>query len=227
MRKLLRLLLGVGRILSAVLFLFFFACMAFTLFFGAPVSTIFETVDIVRMDQTSIGVVTNVEIDRSDSVTATRITYQFTVPNQVISSTRVFPGFLGNKGGYSGSSRLANEFPIGKRCVVYYDASCPTRCSLKQGWFCWSVGFTAVVWGGCFSKMRRKNLKIEILALVVQIYGAGLLFVGPLAVQLHEIHWHFFSLVVIGVSVTIYQLVARNLTVAEQPNSGIKVVVEV
>ena len=75
---------------------------------------------------------------------------------------------------------------------------------LLVGWFCWSVGFTAVVWGGCFSKMRRKNLKIEILALVVQIYGAGLLFVGPLAVQLHEIHWHFFSLVVIGVSVTIY-----------------------
>jgi len=197
------------------------------MFFGAPVSMIFETVDIVRMDKNSIGVVTNVETEQSDSVTATRITYQFTVQNQVISSTRVFPGFLGNHGAYTGSSRLAKEFPVGKRCVVYYDASCPTRCSLKQGWFCWSVGFTAVVWGGCFSKMRRKNLKIEILALVVQIYGAGLLFVGPLAVQLHEIHWHFFSLVVIGVSVTIYQLVARNLTVAEQPNSGIKVVVEV
>jgi len=161
------------------------------------VSMIFETVDIVRMDKNSIGVVTNVETEQSDSVTATRITYQFTVQNQVISS-------------------------IGKRCVVYYDASCPTRCSLKQGWFCWSVGFTAVVWGGCFSKMRRKNLKIEILALVVQVYGAGLLFVGPLAVQLHEIHWHFFSLVVIGVPVTIYQLVARNQTVVEQPNSELE-----
>ena len=45
------------------------------MFFGAPVSMIFETVDIVRMDKNSIGVVTNVETEQSDSVTATRITY--------------------------------------------------------------------------------------------------------------------------------------------------------
>ena len=107
------------------------------------------------------------------------------------------------------------------RCVMSNTLFVEAGLVLLVGWF------YRCSLGGCFSKMRRKNLKIEILALVVQIYGAGLLFVGPLAVQLHEIHWHFFSLVVIGVSVTIYQLVARNLTVAEQPNSGIKVVVEV
>ena len=219
MRYLLQILMNTFKILCSVLLLVVFACLFFIMFLGAPISLLFETADIVRMDSTSIGVVTNVETKRNKEATSTQVTYQFTAQDQLIISKRVFPGFLGNKGGYSGSLRLADEFPIGKQCVVYYDASCPTRCSLKRGWFCWSIGFTAGVWGMFFSKTQSANPRIEIPALVAAIYGGGLLFVGPLAVQLHQIHWHLLSLLVIGVLATIYRIATRRRATAKEQYS--------
>ena len=180
------------------------------MFLGAPIALVFETADIVRFDSQTIGVVTKVESKSTSRGASTQITYQFTANDQTITSKRVFPGFLGNKGGYTGSSRLADEFPVGKECVVYYDSSCPTRCSLKLGWFCWSIGFTAGVWGLCFSKTRRKDLRITIPAMTASIYAGGLLFIGPLAVQWDHLHWHGLALLGIGVSVAIYQCATRS-----------------
>jgi hypothetical protein len=180
--------------------------------FGAPIALLMETRDLLAMDAQAVGVVTRVEIEEGGEATsAARVTYQFTVKGVLVESRRVFPGFAGNYGTYTGGEQLADEFAVGQKCTVFYDSSLPTRCALKFGWFKWSLGFAAAVWGmiggGYF---RTKKPPFAMLAWAVFYFGGGLLFLGPFAIEVREVHWYLLAFIATLISLILYHQVKRN-----------------
>ncbi|MEM7478180.1 MAG: DUF3592 domain-containing protein [Planctomycetota bacterium] len=209
MGRLTTILKKAGSISFGALLLIGVGCLLAMLCFCMPVALVFESVDLVLMDSKTQGIVSNVEQKTHRSEASTLVTYTFEVDGTEIRSTRVFPGFLGNKGGYTGSGKLARQFPAGQQCEVYFDASNPSRCALMRGWFCWSVAFTAAVWGIFLSWVFQSRSRVLfVFARAFLFYGFGLIFVGPLSVDLADLHWHLVALLSIATLVAVHQFMA-------------------
>ena len=213
MKQLALLVRKIGGWVFGSLLLIVVGCLLAVLFFLMPVSFAFETFDLLVMDSKARGIVTNVDTKRHRGKSSTQITYEFQVDGRAVSSKNVFPGFLGNKGGFSRSKILTHQYTVGKKCDVHFDSSNPNRCALKFGWFNWSVGFTAAVWGLYLSWFfRSRSSSIQWLSRTFMFYGFGLLFVGPISVDLLSLHWHLAAVVCIAILVLIHQVAVPKRT---------------
>ena len=202
---------AIGIIFGAVIVLGV-GILAFMFFFLMPVGFALETFDLAMMDSKTVGVVTNVETKTLRGKSSTQISYQFKTNGRTENSKRVFPGIFGNKGGFTRSSLLASQFPVGNPCDVYFDSSNPSRCALKYGWFCWSVGFSAAVWGMYLAWFfESRSSVLALLAKSFMFYGGGLLFVGPLSVDVSDLQWHLLAMACIMIAVVIYHRIGRKI----------------
>ena len=195
-------------------------CLLVIFYFGAPIAVIAETTDLLMMDSQTVGVVTDVDIRHGNrGVSATDVTYQFSVGGRLIESHRMYPGFLGNGGGFAGGARLAEDFAVGKKCDVFYDASSPERCSLQFGWFQWSVGFSLGVWGMTLGKIFVADKSpYQIVAFAFLNYGGGLIFVGPFTVRVYELHLHLAALICIMAAVAIRSVFKQRREEQSEPS---------
>lgn len=190
--------------------------VAFGFFLGAPISLAVETFDIVKMRGNAPGVVTNVEIVHGGKGTSgARITYEFRVNGVRYESQRVFPGFLGNGGTSTGGAGIAKLYPVGQQVDVHFDDNHPARCCLELGWYQWSLGFACAVWGmvvGCACSQRPSPFKLVVvlLAWAGVLYSFGLIFFGPYAVRVTEMHWHLLAYGVAFVIAAAYYWIRRN-----------------
>ena len=209
----------IGSVAFGSILLVGIACLLLALFCLMPAGLAFETYDLVMIDSKAVGVVTSVDSKTHRGKSSTQITYEFSANGRTTTSKRVFPGFLGNKGGFSRSQILADQFPVDRKCDVYFDLSNPSRCTLKFGWFSWSVGFTAIAWGLYLSWFfKSRSSALYLVAQTTMFYGGGLLFVGPLSVDLLDIHWHLVAILCIAGAVSIYQFAAGKLTQTTDDN---------
>lgn len=188
-------LLGMGlAILIAIPFLGILAMMLLL----PPAAVIWESVDILRMDATTPGQVTNVTFETGSKGTSrARIEYAFTALGQPFVSDRYLPGFLGNTGSWTGGAAIGNDFPPGRAVTVHYRRADPTSCALEYGWFKWSVAPTAVWLGLAIVVLACLRLRpgmsataLWCIGIASIAYGVCELFVGPSAVRVADLHWH-------------------------------------
>ncbi len=198
MRKLQNLCWPACKSIGIVVLLIAVGCLMLLFYVGAPLAVVAETYDLLVMDARADGLVTEVQVQHGRKGTsAVRVTYEFAADGLPMESQNLYPGFLGNRGSFSGGRRLAEDFRAGQRCTVLYDSSSPTRCSIQHGWFQWSVGFTAGVWGMTFAAYFASKNKMIFgnVAKAIAYYGAGLIFVGPFTVRVSALHWHVVTIV--------------------------------
>jgi hypothetical protein len=198
MHRVLSVIWGILRRAFLAMFGLVVVLLLLAMFFGPPAALVAESVDLVRMRQHTIGAVTNVGIVRGSKGTSrASIEYAFTVGDRQFASHRRFPGFLGDHVRWTGGAADAGDYPRGQTVAVHYNAANPECCCLEYGWFAVSLALTTILWG-MFIRTRGINssrgalwrASLQYGGLASFVYGFGMLFLGPSAVRISDLHWH-------------------------------------
>ncbi len=186
-------------LLAAILF-FSLVLLCLMMFFVGPIAIVVESFEMWCMDSQTLGTLKDLAIVRGGRGTsAVHVTYDFTVDGELLESTRLYPGFMGNYGTSTNGDALADSYQVGNQYPVYYDSANPSRVCLEYGWPKWSIGWTAFIWGmiGTIVSKNKKS-RLWLVPLSLMLYGIALIAVGPHTVRPHELPWHLLALPTLG-----------------------------
>ncbi len=174
-----------------------FAILLLLMLFLMPVGAVLETWDILHMRATAPAEIIKIEMRDAGDEGRPVITYRYTVRGRRYESDRLMPGFMANWGGWTGSEAVIEDYRVGQRTVIHYDPSDPERACLLYGWFKWSIGWSAIVWGGIATMAnwpRRVAPIIKPLGGAFLLYGAAIIVVGPTAIPVDHGPWHLLAI---------------------------------
>lgn len=205
-----------GGILISIPFLLLFLAM----FLGPPVMVVLETIDLVRMNAQTQGRVDAVSIESGSKGTSrANITYHFNVGGRQVTSDRVFPGYHGSSEKETGGANVARDFPVGAQPTVYYSRRNPELCALQYGWSKWPMaltlfwcGLTTIALAAAFIDHDLFRTAAMYAGGATAVYGFGLIFFGPIAVRVRELHWHFLAWFGTAIALVIFRKLERMTT---------------
>lgn len=184
-----------------------------------PASLIWETVDLLRMGETTTGTVTGVKYVRGSKSSWLLIHYTFSVNGQRYESERVLPG-------PSGKAQTTVGREKHQEIKVYYCRTNPAVCSLEYGWHKWSVGWTSMLVGGAFAvwAIRRPQtdgwkLAARCVATAFAAYGFLLIFFVTDTVRVRDLPWHILAWCIVCGGTAFYVWANDRLPVREPPQT--------
>lgn len=174
-----------------LIFLLVVVLLLFVMFFGAPIEVAIQSYELARMRSTADGTILESRVEHNEGLPRSAVEYRFEAGGIEFTSQRVTPGRFLHRTYSSDGDAAARRFAPKQRVTVHYDAANPSRCSLFYGWHKWAIGWMLAVWGIVFSGVTGwvgRGGRASVL------YSLGLLFFGPPAVLIPDLHLHLLAL---------------------------------
>ncbi|MHC4251127.1 MAG: DUF3592 domain-containing protein [Planctomycetota bacterium] len=133
--------------IAGVCLLLVFAALLVSLLFFMPAQFLVSSWRLYRADETTEGLLLDVDVVTGDSGQGTRVRYEYEVNGVKHVGTRLGPGLLDGQTTQTGGGRLAEKYRSSRNVTVHYYSSDPSFAFLEYGWPRWSIGFSLCVWG--------------------------------------------------------------------------------
>lgn len=195
---------------------------------AAPVEFLLETVELTRMDASTVGLITKVELieARDDHVSRPVIRYEFADGRRFVSD-RLLPGYAASHTLSSDGDAVARRYSKGQRVTVHYCSADPEVCAIEYGWFDGTFALTALVIGiflhafsrACVSSSQLK-LIIGSAAAATALYGLGIPIFSSPAVWVADLPRHALGWTGLFAACTVYRLIRGEPTEDDSDSSS-------